>query len=218
MMGRKRTHLKETLWRRGAWLLLLMTICAAPVAAQVARPGGLKGRVHVAGGASPEGISVAARQGERTVAETTTDGKGDFELRNLAPGVYALTFRKPGLSVGRREDVEVRAGKVRTLERLYLPIDEGAIAFVRGSVFDQHGRSFQGARVELALVRADGTIRKMDSHVTNETGSFSFRLTPEPARYRLTATADGMAPATQEVEVDSAAVFRVALTLNPAAK
>ena len=182
--------------------------------------GGIKGKIRVdAAVTNASGVSVVVRQGDREIARTTTNGKGEFELRGLKPGAYGLTFRKTGLSVGRLEGVDVRAGKIKSLsDHLYLPIDEGSIAFLSGSVFDQSGKSFRGARVELALIQSDGTLKTLSSRVSNGTGSFSFRLTPTAARYRVTAKADGMQAASEDVEVDSAAVFRVALTLNPSAK
>ena len=179
--------------------------------------GGVKGRVKVGQG-SAAGVGVSVRQGEREVASAQSNNKGEFEVRGIAPGTYGLTLRKPGLQVGRMEQVEVRAGKMRSLKDLYLPIDEGSIAFLRGSVFDPAGRSVAGARVEVALVATDGTLKRIDSRVTTEFGSFSFRLPPEPARYRVTVKAGGMETATSDVEIDSAAIFRVALTLTPAAK
>ena len=42
-----------------------------------------------------------------------------------------------------------------------------------------------------------------------------FRLMPERGRYRLTAKADGAAPTTEEVNIDGAAIYRVALSLRP---
>lgn len=179
--------------------------------------GGIKGRVKVAEG-SAAGVGVRVLSGEREVANATTDGRGSFEVRGLAPGTYSLTLRKPGLQVGRMSEVEVRAGKVRSLKDLYLPVDEGSIAFLRGSVFYPDGRSVPGARVEVARVASDGTARRLDSRVTTEYGTFAFRLPPEPARYRVTVKASGMETATSDVEIDSAAIFRVALTLTPAAK
>ena len=136
--------------------------------------------------------------------------------QGLEPGTYGLTLRKAGLEVGKMEDVQVRAGKTVSLkDKLYLPIDEGSIAHIRGSVFDANGRSVGGATVELARVEADGSSKKLDSRVSNATGSFAFRLTPERGRYRLTAKADGAAPTTEEVNIDGAAIYRVALSLQP---
>jgi Carboxypeptidase regulatory-like domain len=181
--------------------------------------GAISGRVRVDAGATPAGIGVEVRQGDRRVTETTTNARGEFEVAGLAPGSYGLTLRKAGLQVGRMDGIEVRAGKTVSLkDHLFLKLDEGALALVRGSVFDAAGRSFAGARVELARIEADGSLKKLDSRVANITGSFGFNLPPEPARYRLTAKADGMAEATQDVDVDGAAIYRAALTLKPAAK
>ncbi|HEX5707214.1 MAG TPA: carboxypeptidase-like regulatory domain-containing protein [Pyrinomonadaceae bacterium] len=181
--------------------------------------GGVKGRVKVETG-TPSDVQVVVRQDEREVRRATTDAKGGFEVTGLAPGLYGLTFRKPGLSVGTIERVEVKAGRVRSLgDNLYMKVDEGTLALLKGSVFDANGKSFKGARVELALVMPDGTLKKVGGRVSSlETGSFLFRLTPEAARYRVTARADGMETATQDIEIEGAAVFRVALTLTPAAK
>lgn len=180
--------------------------------------GVIKGKVRVETG-SPAGVSVVVRRGDREVTSVTTDRGGDFTVQRLTPGVYGLTFRKPGLSVGTIENVEVKAGKTRSLgDRLVLSIDEGSIAFIRGSVFNEAGLSMPNARVELARILDDGTVKKIDGRVTNETGSFVFRLTPDTARYRVTAKAEGREPASKDVEVDSAAVYRIAISLRLTAK
>ena len=201
-------------FKRVITVLLLAASCAAAAAAQDKTTGGLKGKVRVEAG-SPAGVTVAAVRGEDEVARAKTGERGEFELRGLRPGSYGLTFRKAGLKVGRVEGVEVRAGKVRTVGgNLYMTLDEGSLAIIQGSVFDQDGRSLRGAKVELALVRPDGTLKKVDNRISSsELGRFVFRLTPEAARYRLTATAPDKAPASQDVEVDGAAVYRVALSL-----
>lgn len=178
--------------------------------------GAIKGKVRVDNSVTPEGVTVVARQGEQEVGRASTNSKGEFIIQGLQPGLYGLTFRKPGLSIGTMEKVEVKAGKVRTLgDKLFMPIDMGSLAFIRGSVFDAEGRSVRGARVELALVEANGSAKKIDGRVTNEVGFFVFRLTPERARYRITVKADGMEDATQEVEVEGAARTNVAITLKP---
>ncbi|HEX3558513.1 MAG TPA: carboxypeptidase-like regulatory domain-containing protein [Pyrinomonadaceae bacterium] len=181
--------------------------------------GGISGRVRVDAGATASGISIEVRQGETRVTETTTNAKGEFEISSLAPGSYGLTFRKPGLQVGRTDNIEVRAGKTVSLkDHLFLPADEGALALLRGSVFDAAGRSFAGARVELARVEADGSLKRLDSRVANVAGAFAFKLPPARARYRLTAKADGMEASAQDVDIEGAAIYRAALTLKPAAK
>ncbi|HZI18038.1 MAG TPA: carboxypeptidase-like regulatory domain-containing protein [Pyrinomonadaceae bacterium] len=206
--------------RRALVVITLVALSAAGAAAQrqgAQQPttGSIKGRVRVQQG-SAAGVSVVVRAGEREVARAETNKKGEFELTGLAPGSYGLTLRKPGLQVGRMENVEVRAGKTRSLnEGLYLPVDEGSLALLRGAVFDPAGRSLPNAKVELAEVLRGGGLRKIGSRVTNETGSFNFRLPPEAATYRVTVTADRLGTTTKDVEVDGAAVFRVAVTLPP---
>jgi hypothetical protein len=181
--------------------------------------GGITGRVRVDSGASPSDISVKVMRGDEEVAQTTTNARGDFEVQGLKPGAYGLTLRKAGLQIGRMESVEVRAGKTVSLKNhLFLPVDEGSIAHLRGSVFTAEGRGLGGARIELARIEEDGSLRKIDDRVANGYGMFAFRLPPGRARYRVTAKADGMQAGTQDVEIDGAAIFRVAVTLSPASK
>lgn len=202
---------------------LAFAAAAAPVRAQknkkqpAAQPttGGIKGRVRVGGENTPADIGVTIRQGDREVAKLTTDTKGEFAVNNLEPGVYGLTLRKPGLQVGRMDDLEVKAGKVIDLKnRLYLAVDEGSIAFLKGSVFSKSGRSLAGVRVELLLVRADGTEKKVNSAVTNSLGAFSFRLPPAAARYRVTAKGGGM-ETVKDVDIEGASIHRVSIELGP---
>ncbi|HEV2913383.1 MAG TPA: carboxypeptidase-like regulatory domain-containing protein [Pyrinomonadaceae bacterium] len=210
----------------GALLLAIMLISACAATSTIATMaqgvdptrGGIKGKVRTRSGAA-EQVEVSVRQGDSEVGRATTNDKGEFLISGLAPGRYGLTFRKPGLSVGRLEDIEVRAGKIRSLpDKLILTVDEGSIAFVRGSVFSAEGKSVPGARVEIARVRPDGSAKKIDGRVTNETGLFVFRLAPEAAVYRLTVWAKGVGPVTKDVEVDGPARYNVALSLPPTDK
>lgn len=73
-------------------------------------------------------------------------------------------------------------------------------------------------RVELARIVAENSIQKIDARVTGETGEFVFRLSPEAAKYRVTVKADKAEPVSKDIEIDSAAVYRVALTLKPSPK
>lgn len=195
-------------------VFLVLVLVAGGISAQDRSTGGIKGKVRVETG-TPSGVSVIVRQGEREVARGVTDKNGEFVVSRLAPGRYGVTFRKPGLSVGTIEDIEVKAGKSRALNNLVLGIDEGSIAFIKGSVFNQDDRSVPNVRIELARIESDGTARKIDGRVTNEIGSFVFRLTPEVARYRVTAKPNGGDPVSKDIEIDGAAVYRVALSLKP---
>jgi len=191
-------------------MLLFVASCAAQ------QTGNIKGKVRVESGAGAAGVAVIAREGEREAARAETNGKGDFNITGLAPGTYGLTFRRTGLSVGTIEHVEVRAGKTRTLnDHLVLTVDTGSIASVRGSVFDPQGRSVPGVRVEIARLAADGAAtKKIAERVTTESGEFAFRVAPDKAKYRVTVKADGAEPASGEIEVDGAAIYRLSLSLR----
>ncbi len=204
------------LWRT---MLLVGTVLAlVGVSSGQEKTGSIKGKVRVETG-SATGVDVTVRQGDREIARVKTEKNGDFQVSRLAPGLYGLTFRKPGLSIGSIENVEVKAGKTRSLgDRLVLTIDEGSIAFIRGSVFSNEGRSVPNAKVELSRVMDDGSTKKIDGRLTTETGSFAFRLSPETAKYRVSLKLANAEPVTKDVEIDGAAVYRVALSLPPAPK
>src|SRR5260370_22175731 len=133
----------------GATLLVLLSfVCVG----QDKTTGAVKGKVRVEKGA-PGGAGVILGRGDREVTRTTTDRKGEFHIARITTGVYGLTVRKPGLAVGSIESVEVKAGKTRSLgDRLTLSVDEGSIAFIRGSVFSEGGRSVRGVLVDLARI------------------------------------------------------------------
>ena len=193
--------------------VLVMVAAAAVSLAQDKSSGAIKGKVRVETG-TPSGVTVVVRRGETEVTRVETQKNGDFLVSRLEPGKYGLTFRKSGLSIGTMEDIEVKAGKTRALgDRLILTIDEGSIAFISGSVFTADGHSVPNAKVELARILEDGTVKKIDGRITTETGSFKFRLSPDPAKYRVSVKTSGAEPVSKDVEVDGAAIYRVALSL-----
>jgi hypothetical protein len=196
----------------------LLLLCAVVCVAQDRTTGAIKGKVRVEQG-SPGGVAVILLQQDREIARAVTDRKGEFTITHVTPGVYSLKFRKPGLAVGTIEPLDIKAGKTHALgDRLVLSIDEGSITFLRGSVFTESGRSVPGVRVELVKVINENSVQKIDARVTGETGEFVFRLSAEPAKYRVTVKANGAQPDSKDVEVESPAVYRVALTLKPIPK
>lgn len=198
-----------------AVVLTLLAIGVAPGQDKDKSLGTIKGKIRVETG-TPAGVTVVVRRGETEVTRVETQKGGDFTISRLTPGVYGLTFRKPGLSIGTIEEVEVKAGKTRSLgDRLILTVDEGSIAFLSGAVFSPDGRSVPNAKVELARILEDGSTKKIDGRLTTETGSFKFRLSPDAAKYRVTVKTNGSQPVTKDVEIDGAAVYRVALNLPP---
>ena len=202
-------------FKKTLFVLAITLVAAGLAVGQDKSLGAIKGKVRVETG-TPGDVTVVVRRGETEVARSTTNKNGDFLVSRLTPGIYGLTFRKTGLSIGTIEDVEVKAGKTRSLgDRLILTIDEGSIAFLSGSVFNAVGRSVPGAKVELSRILEDGTTKKIDGRITTETGSFKFRLSPEPGKYRVSVKTDASEPVTKDVDVDGAAVYRVALNLPP---
>jgi hypothetical protein len=195
------------------FLIILLT--AATAFAQDPTTGGIKGKVRTKGQGLTGDVIVTVRQNDREVAHASTNRKGEFQISGLAPGIYGLTFRKPGLSMGTLEDVRVRAGKTNELpDHLILTINEASIAKLSGSVFNEGGFSFPNVRVELARLNADGTTKKLDGRLTNESGQFVFRLSPDKATYRVTVKAEGAEAQTKDVEIDGALIYRIAFTIQ----
>lgn len=200
-------------FKKSLFVIAILLVASSVLLAQDKSLGAIKGKVRVETG-TPAGVTVVVRHGETEVTRSTTNKDGDFLVSKLKPGTYGLTFRKTGLSIGSIEDVEVKAGKTRSLgDRLVLTIDEGSIAFLSGSVFSPEGRSVPNAKVELSRILEDGTTKKIDGRITTETGSFKFRLSPDAAKYRVSVKPEGAEAVTKDVEIDGAAVYRVALNL-----
>jgi hypothetical protein len=196
-------------------LLALILLTTASAFAQDKTTGGIKGKVRVKGQGVAADVTVIVRQKETEVAQTVTNNKGEFVVKGLKPGAYGLTFRKPGLSLGTIDDIEVKAGKTNELpDRLVLTINESSIARLAGSVFNEGGYSVPGVRIEIARLSSDGTQKKIDGRISNESGQFVFRLSPDKATYRVTVKPDGAEPQSKDVEIDGAMVYRVAFTIT----
>jgi hypothetical protein len=194
---------------------LVIVLFAATVAAQDKSTGSIKGKIRVKGQGLVSDVTVTVRQKDTEVAYAVTNSKGEFEIKGLQPGSYGLTFRKTGLSVGSLEDVQVKAGKTNELpDRLILTINEASIARLAGSVFNEGGYSVPGVRIEIARLASGGTQKKIDGRISNESGQFVFRLSPDKATYRVTIKPEGAEPQTKDVEVDGAMVYRVAFIIQ----
>ena len=191
--------------------IFLLVALALTCAAQEKSTAAIKGKVSVERG-SPSGVGVLLIQGDQEIAHTATGKNGDFALSRIAPGTYSVKFRKPGLAIGTIDDVLLKAGQTRTFKDLMLKIDEGSITFIRGSVFNEDGHSVPGVRVDLVRVVNENSVQKMEYRITGETGEFVFRLPPDAGKYRVILKADGVEPSAKDVEVEMAAVYRVALT------
>jgi len=162
------------------FVLLLVVTCFG----QQRGTGTIKGKVRTEKGAAG-GVAVVLRRGDNEVTRVATDRKGDFVISRVSPGTYGLTFRKPGLAVATIEKLDVSAGKTHSLKDLILSIDEGSLAFIRGSVFNEAGLSMPGVRVDLVRVITENSTAKFDSRITGDTGEFVFRLPADKSNYRV---------------------------------
>src|SRR4029079_10437889 len=64
-------------------------------------------------GVTVEAKSAALIEGARTVV---TDGSGQYQIVDLRPGTYALTFTLPGFSTVRRDALELAGSRIVTID------------------------------------------------------------------------------------------------------
>jgi hypothetical protein len=199
-------------------VILLLAVSVSVALAQ--ETGGVKGKVRTTKGEGIAGVSVTARQNSEDVKSATSDNKGNFELEGLKAGLYNIVFSKNGYSSGLMYNVEVKQKKTNNLgDRLVLTIDQGTQVIIKGTVFDQDGRSVAGAKVEIEKILSDGSTKKIGSGFTSyggaptARGEFTFKFSEGAAKFRVTASAGG-ASASKEVEVSNAAIYRLAIILD----
>lgn len=195
------------------FLFLFIAAFSFSALAQNKTTGGVRGKVRLTNGDSISGVRVEAQQDGKSAASTRTDGKGEFQFANLKPGVYDLVFSKDGLAQGTLPRVEIKAGEVSKLTKLVMAIDQGTLAIVRGSVFDANGRSVYGAKIE--IFKISGGEKKVQQIFSSQSGEFTFRLPPAEARYRVSVMIDGAERGSQELDVNGAQIYRVAVSLKP---
>jgi hypothetical protein len=193
------------------FLLLFALSCVFAFAQET---GSVKGRVRASKGEGISGATVTARLDGKDTKTARTDSKGNFVLNNLPDGIYNIVFEKNGFSTGIRYNVEIKRGVVNDLgERLILTLDPGTQVIVKGSVFDKNGVSVYGAKIEIQRITEDGKTKKIGSGYTSESGEFTFKFPEVSAKYRVIASAKG-AKGTKDIEVDSAMIYRLAITLD----
>ncbi len=189
---------------------LFLVLSAGLVFAQ--STGGLKGKVRDTKGKSISGVTITVRQKGEDLKSVKSDSKGEFVMEGLKPGIYNVVFERDGYGAGVLYNVEVQKKRVGDLgNRLVMSVDQGTLVIINGSVFNQFGGSIYGAKVEIERISDSSTI-KLGSSYTSQSGEFIFRFTEKNDRFRVTATAKGIS-ATKEIEVNGAAVYRLALTL-----
>lgn len=198
----------------GALVFFLAAFFLLPGGVYAQDTGGVKGKVRMVSGGGIANASITARKNGADVKSVTADGKGNFVLDGLEAGIYNIVFDAPRYSAGVLYNVEIKKKKVSDLgDRLILTPDQGLFVIVRGSVFYKEGVSLPGAKVEIEEVGSDGTTKKLGSTLTNISGEFTYRRSPGTAKLRVKASFKGVSE-TKDIEVDSAAIYRLAITLD----
>lgn len=197
-----------------AYCLILLTAFCLPPTANGQSTGAVKGKVKNINGDGIGNATITARLGGKDVRTTRSNNKGDFLLDGLDAGTYNIVFDARGYGAGVKYSVEIKSGKTKDLGgNLILLIDRGTQVIVNGSVYYKDGTSLAGAEVRIERINSDGSVRKMSTGYTSESGEFTFRQPEGKAKFRITATHKGVS-ATKEVEVDAAAVYRLAISLE----
>ncbi|MCA1639379.1 MAG: carboxypeptidase-like regulatory domain-containing protein [Acidobacteria bacterium] len=197
-----------------SFVLLILSFVLSVSLAFAQDAGSIKGKVRTSKGDGISSVKVIARQKNEDIKSVMSDANGKFVLNGLESGLYNVVFNKNGYSAGVMYNIEVKKKEVNDLgDRLILTVDQGTLVLIKGSVFDQNGRSIYGAKVEIVKITGAGSTRKIGSGLTTQSGEFTFRQPEQPAKFRITASAKGVS-ASKEISVDSAGIYRLAITLN----
>lgn len=195
-------------------LIFFASIFAVSCAvASAQETGGVKGKVRNTKNDGIPEVNVTVSQDGKEIKSARTNQTGEFLIDGLKTGKYTLSFNKSGFSSGSINNVEVKKKTIRNIsKKLILGTDEGTLVLIKGSVFNQDGRSLYGVKVEVEKL-SGGSSDKVKDYYTSESGEFTFRFAEGAAKYRVTASAKGKS-ASKEIEVSNAAIYRLALTLN----
>src|SRR5688572_19502112 len=104
---------RKALWAVWFWTLLLLP---GVVSAQVAGSG-ISGVVRDTSGGVLPGVTVEAASPAliERVRSAVTDGQGLYQIADLRPGTYTVTFSLAGFNTLRREGLELPAGFTATV-------------------------------------------------------------------------------------------------------
>jgi Carboxypeptidase regulatory-like domain len=94
-----------------AFFVSIFLICSGAVFAQ-SSAGRLHGQVTDPTGAVIPGASISVKNSSGLVVSATSDGAGAYEVKNLAPGKYTVSFTAKGFAPAKQE-VEIAAGQAK---------------------------------------------------------------------------------------------------------
>lgn len=192
---------------------MIVLIAAGPTVA-AAQTGGLKGKVRNGRGDGIPNAQVTVRRDGKDLKSVKANPKGSFSIDGLNSGIYNLVVEAEGYSPGVLYNVEVKSKQMRDLgDRLLLAVDQGSLVIVKGSVFFKEGTSIYDAKVDIDQILPDGSTKNLADGTTSESGEFTYRRQPGPAKLRITAKYKGVSNS-KEIEVETAAIYRLAITLD----
>jgi carboxypeptidase family protein len=177
--------------------------------------GTVKGKVKEQNGKALEGVLVQATSAadKAQMRETKSDKNGDFEITGLQPGDYSLSFEKQGFKKFSTRKLELAAGETLKLSRTIELRREGEpYALIRGAVL--YGQGFTLPNALVTIERIDGGKKFKLETISREAGEFAFRLKPEKAKYRISASGRGFQTSSIEVEIESDELRNVVVTLQ----
>ena len=102
---------------RAIALLLTLGVLTLPSVTYAQALGSVAGAVRDASGAVLPGVTVEASSPAliEKVRTVVTDGSGQYQIVNLPPGTYTVTFALPGFSTFKRDAVEVSVNFTSTI-------------------------------------------------------------------------------------------------------
>src|SRR5439155_1569901 len=121
-----------------AVLLLL-----APVAGAQQTLSGIAGTVRDPAGAPVAGVTVEAASPVliEKVRTVVTDGQGQYNIVDLQPGTYSVTFKAPGSSTFKNDGVELTAAFTGTVNATRRPGNPSETSTVTGVTTTTHTRN-----------------------------------------------------------------------------
>lgn len=180
-----------------------------------AQSGAIRGKVKERDGKMLDGVLVRAASASdaQQKHETKTNNRGEFELKGLAEGDYALSFELQGYHIFTTRHLTVAEGETVKLSRTIELVPERTnYAVIRGAIFTSEGLTLSNASVKVERISKGR--RFQQETISRDGGEFAFRLPAEKALYRITATAHGFRAAYKELEIENDEIRQIALSLE----
>ena len=151
-------------------------------------PGGLKGSISIQG----SGEAPAAAMVQVSTQPATPANAGVFDIKDVTPGTYDVTFRSPEFAEFVKRDVKIEPGKTTDLGKVVVPKGRKLV----GKVVDANGTPVAGAKIRVGemLFSAEGNEDQMEQFeqmggvrtaVTDQAGEFTIIGIPNKATNAL---------------------------------